>query len=99
MAAVETDDMWIVTDVTGADGGDVREFGALEKINPEKLGELLSQFTTKMGHALGKVQKIGQDWKLDEVTVSVSINGEIGIALVGKTGAEGGIQLTFRRAT
>ena len=99
MVAPETEDLWVVTDVTGVEGSDVREFGGLEKISPEKLGELLTQFTAKMGHALGQVQKLGQDWKLEEVCVSVSINGEIGIALVGKTGAEGGLQLTFRRVS
>lgn len=91
-------DIWIVTDVTDPKVADIRPYGALEKISPDKLGGLLKQFTASMAEALKKVQQIGTDWSLDEVTVTVSVNGEVGIALVGKVGAEGGIELTFRRA-
>jgi hypothetical protein len=98
ISSADATDIWVLTDTTDPKVAQIRPYGALEKIGPDKLGDLMRQFTESMGQALGRVQRIGKEWSLDEVTVTVSVNGEVGIALVGKAGAEGGIELTFRRS-
>jgi hypothetical protein len=91
-------DIWVLTEVTMEEvSPEIRQYGALNKISPEKLAELLNRFVVLMGKTLGQVQQFSEEWDLEEITVSLALSGEVGLTLIAKAGAEGGIELTFRR--
>jgi hypothetical protein len=96
--ADRSEDIWVLTQVAPGEGtAEVRQYGALDKISPEKLGGLLNQFIGSMGKTLKRVDQLSENWMLDEVTVSVALSGELGLTLIAKVGAEGGMDLTFRK--
>jgi hypothetical protein len=94
-----TADIWVLTEGTAGTGDEIQPYGGLEKIDPAKLGALLTKFTGSMNEVLAKVEARLSDWSLDEVTFTASLNAELGLVLVGKAGVEGGIELTYRRKT
>jgi hypothetical protein len=71
--------------------------GTLTKyVDTAKLRESLSDFSEKISSILLDIKAVGE-FRLKEVQLSVEINAEGGIALIGhtKAGIKGAIDLTF----
>jgi len=68
----------------------------LKYVDTETIQESLTNLSGQISEVLQKIKSVG-DFKLKEVQLSVEINAEGGVALIGsaKAGVKGAILLTF----
>ena len=68
--------------------------GRVKALDTSVLKESASALVTELSSVFASLKEVG-DFNLKEVTVSISVNAEGGLVLVGKAGVTGGISLTF----
>ena len=68
-------------------------------LNTELLKGNLASFVETINEVLSNIPRITEPFKLDEIELTVEINGEGNIQLIGglKVGASGGITLKMKR--
>jgi hypothetical protein len=94
-----SDELWVLVEQKGDVGDEIARFAGRTKFSVERLGSALNEFTGKLSQALGKIEKFSDEFELSEVSVDASLSVEFGFELIGKSGLEGGITLTFQRIT
>jgi hypothetical protein len=69
------------------------------QLNTELLRANLANFIETINEMLSKIPRVTEPFKLDEIELTVEINGEGNIQLIGglKVGASGGITLKMKR--
>ena len=75
-------------------GGSREPAPTVHEVPTDKIKAALGTLTTGISTFLTDVRAVG-DFKLKQVTVTVEINAEGKVFLVGKAGAKGGVTLTF----
>lgn len=66
----------------------------IEALDTTVLKESATSMVTELSSVFASLKEVGE-FRLKEVTVSLSVNAEGGLVLVGKAGIEGGISLKF----
>jgi hypothetical protein len=82
------------------DWEDPSSSGKLQQLNAEDLKNNMDQFLTVMQEVFDRAEKPLSKMQLDELELSVEINGEGQVILLGtggKAGAKGAIKLKFKR--
>lgn len=91
-------ELWVLVDEEKPEGELTRYWGR-KRYSADALGDNLQKFTSTLSEALSKIQKIGAGFELSEVSVDARLSAEVGFELIAKAGIEGGITLTFKRAS
>jgi hypothetical protein len=91
----ESHEIWIAQ--AGGTGDLHRRDGRMQ-VSSDRMAQELSQLTLGLSNILDRVHESSSGYRLHEVIIDVTFDGQVGFALVGSTGAARTMTLTFVRA-
>ncbi|HZU18882.1 MAG TPA: hypothetical protein VFD01_20070 [Candidatus Dormibacteraeota bacterium] len=86
--------VWIVS---AGPSGDLHHPAGQLQVSSQRMAEELSQLALGISDVLDRIHESCLGYRLHQVSVDVTFDGQVGFALVGRTGAARTMTLTFVR--